>query len=247
MTAPSYRWIDYRSPDLAPPEDMVVILPVGSTEQHGRHMPVGTDIHLAEAVALEAAAQATIPVRVLPPVWISLAEHHMDRPGTLTLDMATLDALITGIAKALDRQKVKRLLLLNSHGGNRNALPVIADKLTRDLTMNVAYSTYWETAMAELSPLLEGQKMLHHACEAETSMILHLKPETVAMEKLADADVPATVPPQGLHLWRPFSAMTESGAYGRPDLASADKGAKMIETAGKVVGAKLSDPANWRY
>lgn len=245
MTTPSYRWIDHRSPTMVPPGDMVVILPIGSTEQHGHHLPVGTDIHLAEAVALEAAARAGVPVRVLPPVWVSLAEHHMDRPGSLTLDFATFEALIAGIATSLDRQGVARLLLLNSHGGNRNALPVIADALTRRLRMQVASSTYWETAAAAIAPLLEGQDTLLHACEAETAMIQHLAPDTVDLSTLGAAVTPPVIPRPGVNLWRSFSAMTESGAIGRPELASPDKGKALVEASAQVIADAISAEATW--
>src|SRR4051812_23307387 len=100
-------------------ENALVIVPVGSFEQHGPHLPVQVDTLLAGEVARRAAVKiaATQSVLVTPTVWCGLAEHHMSFGGTLTLDFETFQALLRCICHSLIRQGFRKILLLNGHGG----------------------------------------------------------------------------------------------------------------------------------
>ena len=111
--------------------DAVVIVPVGSTEQHGPHLPTQVDSLLVGEIARRAArlAAASTPVVVAPTVWSGLAEHHMSLGGTLSLDFATFLALLRCICRSLLRQGFHRILLLNGHGSNIAALSVVVNKL----------------------------------------------------------------------------------------------------------------------
>ena len=113
--------------------DAMVILPIGAIEQHGPHLPVEVDSQLGEQVALRTArllAARGEPVLVLPMLWTGVSEHHMSFGGTITLDMATFSAVVEGIVKSVVRHGFRRVVLLNGHGGNENALRVLADELT---------------------------------------------------------------------------------------------------------------------
>ncbi len=108
-------WAQARSTDFPqpPPTDALAILPIGSTEQHGPHLPVEVDSLLVEAVALGGAALAQnrgLQVQVLPTLWVSLAEHHMGMGGSLTLDFPTLLAFVRCIVQSLQRQGFRRVL-----------------------------------------------------------------------------------------------------------------------------------------
>ena len=108
-------------------QDAIVILPVGSLEQHGPHLPVEIDSLLGEAVALRTArlASATDNLIVLPMLWTGISEHHMSLGGTITLDFETFFGLIRCVCESVVRHGFRRIVLLNAHGGNQ--FPVMKD------------------------------------------------------------------------------------------------------------------------
>jgi creatinine amidohydrolase len=241
--------------DLTAVERTVAILPIGSTEQHGPHLPVEVDSLLVTEVARRAAYRATdgatdragAPVLVLPTLWVSLAEHHMHSPGSLTLDFPTLLAFVRCVVRSLQRQGYKRVLLLNGHGGNMAALTVIVDLLSVELAMPLATATYWMVAATAFSRILEGQPNLLHACEAETSMVMHLRPELVDAAAACSVDAPPTgfLQAGGMHRWRNMAHWSASGVVGTPHLASAHKGALLIDAAADALAAHLGDERMW--
>lgn len=230
-------------------EATVVILPIGSTEQHGPHLPVEVDSRLAAEVATRAAriVVARQPVLVLPTLWVSLAEHHMNFGGTLTLDFATFRAVIRCIVSSLSRQGFRRILLLNGHGGNVAALTVIVDELSREFDTPLAAVTYWEAASAEFATLLEGQQNLRHACEAETSMMLSITPAVVDVEAARRVEAPADglAPVGGIVRSRRMEEWSASGVVGTPALANAQKGALLLDAAADAVASRILDGSIW--
>ena len=165
--------------DLAARE-AIVVLPVAAMEQHGPHLPVMVDTLLCGEVATRAARRASgrHPVVVAPTVWSGLSEHHMPFGGTFTLDFATFRSLIECLCRSLERHGFRRVLLLNGHGGNVAGLRVVVDEL-RGLDMRLQTATYWQVDPVAISEILERQSGVQHACEAETSMVMALRPELV--------------------------------------------------------------------
>src|SRR6185312_10138857 len=159
----------------------VVIVPIGSVEQHGPHLPTQVDSLLVGEIARRAArhAAATTPIVVTPTVWSGLAEHHMSLGGTLSLDFPTFLALLRCLCRSLVRQNFRRILLLNGHGGNIAALTVVANEIAVELDAPIATATYWHLARDPFARILDHQTTVRHACEAETSMMLALAPELV--------------------------------------------------------------------
>src|SRR5687768_18541372 len=98
--------------------DTVLLLPLGSVEQHGRHLPLGTDSMLAAAVSLQAAKRMSGRVAILPPPWYGLSQHHMRFAGTVTLWAATMMALVEDIAHSMIAQCFPGHVLVDRHGGN---------------------------------------------------------------------------------------------------------------------------------
>lgn len=228
----------------------VVILPIGSTEQHGPHLPVEVDTMLVTEVArrgAERASAAGVPVRVLPTLWISLAEHHMAFGGSLTLDHATLEAFIRNVARSLQRQGHERVLLFNGHGGNIQALATIVDKLTPELSMPLVTATYFLLAAEAFAGILEGQTGLLHACEAETSMVLHLRPELVDLDSARTLHAPTRglLQGPGWHRWRPIGDVSRCGVVGTPQLASAEKGARLVTAAANALAEATIGGTFW--
>ena len=117
---------------------------------------------------------------VLPVLWTGLSEHHMSFGGTITLDFPAFAAVVEGVCRSVLRHGFKRIVLLNAHGGNENALRTITDDLTPKLGVPIVQFTYWYAAAVAIAKILETQGALMHACEAETSMMLAVRPELVA-------------------------------------------------------------------
>lgn len=233
--------------------DAVVIVPVGSTEQHGPHLPTQVDALLVGEIARRAARQAaaTTPIVVTPTVWSGLAEHHMSLGGTLSLDFATFLALLRCVCRSLASQGFRRILLLNGHGGNMAALTVVVNELAVELDVPLATTTYWPLASKAFAEILECQKTVRHACEAETSMLLALAPDLVDMTRAAGAVGPTgrelaeVVGSEAVHRWRSFKSRTHHGAIGDPRTASAEKGERLLAAAAESVTKLVANEDFW--
>ncbi|MGE0724597.1 MAG: creatininase family protein [Alphaproteobacteria bacterium] len=233
--------------------DAIVILPVGSIEQHGPHLPVEVDSMLGETVAQRTARLVAEkePCLVLPMMWQGLSEHHMSFGGTITLDDATFLAVIRCIVKSVIRHGFRRVVLLNGHGGNENALRVAADMLTPELQIPIVQFTYWYAAAKPIAAILEKQTGLRHACEAETSMMMALRPDLVARDRIPMV-AKANVTPQiddvsggGIYRWRTLGAMSSAGVIGHPDAATPEKGERLVADIAAEIARKLLNKELW--
>jgi creatinine amidohydrolase len=230
--------------------DAVAIVPVASTEQHGPHLPVQVDTLLCGEIARRAGALlGEGKAVVLPAVWTGLAEHHMPFGGTVTLDFPTFAALLRCVVDSLRRHGFRRILLLNGHGGNRAALQVLVAELTVAFRLPIAAATYWEVAATRFAAILEKQATVQHACEAETSMMLALRPDLVDMRRLGQDDgaeeAAAAAEGPGLHVWRSFAVRTASGVIGAARAATAEKGERLIAAAAAELAAALAEDRLW--
>jgi creatinine amidohydrolase len=254
MQQRSVHWSELRWPELkelATPET-IVIIPVASIEQHGPHLPVVTDTMLAREVAARSAAIVadTTPCLVTECIWTGLSEHHMRIGGTFTLDFSSFLAVISGVVHSLHRHGFDKVFLMNAHGGNIAALQTVVEELTRDLGMKLVTATYWTLGAKELGALLERQKGIRHACEAETSMMMAIAPDLVDTERFEEAAFPDPRDEDGAvgdasYRWQSFADRTPSGALGDPRAATAEKGMMLLDTAARSTAAKLLDPAFW--
>ncbi|MBL6455117.1 creatininase family protein [Belnapia sp. T6] len=230
-------------------EDALVVIPVASLEQHGPHLATGVDIILGTAVAEETARRLGGPVVVTPCVWTGLAEHHMDFGGTVTLEYESFAGVLRGIVKSAARHGFRRMMLMNGHGGNAEAVAVAAGEFSIEFGIRVAAATYWHAVPEVIAPLLERQPGLMHACEAETSLMMHLRPDSVRTERLPEAHGPHSTrvegQPTGLALRRSFKAISPSGVIGDARVASAEKGAKLLEAIATRMAALLANPKLW--
>ena len=228
--------------------DAVVILPVAAIEQHGPHLPVMVDTLLCTEIATRAARKAgeRQPVVVAPTVWSGLSEHHMPLGGTFTLDFPTFHAVLRCLCRCLERNGFRRAVLLNGHGGNDFALKVVVEQLAHELTLALATATYWHLAADAIRNILERQDNVRHACEAETSMVLALRPELVDSSRFEEArTAEERGAPAGAYRWRSFAARTRSGAIGDPTAASAEKGERLLEAAADAVAALITNRPFW--
>jgi creatinine amidohydrolase len=246
------QWANLKASELRElaAREAIVVLPVAAMEQHGPHLPVMVDTLLCGEVAARAAKRASgrHPVVVAPTVWSGLSEHHMPFGGTFTLDFPTFCSLIECLCRSLERHGFRRVLLLNGHGGNVAALRVVVDELRR-LDMRLMSATYWQVDPVAIADLLERQSGVQHACEAETSMVMALRPELVDASKFAAAKhvEPGRVAgqAQAVHSAMRFEERTPTGAIGDPTAASAEKGEKLLEAAATAVAGVLSNDELW--
>jgi len=235
-------------------QDGMVIVPIGALEQHGPHLPVEVDATLGEQVALRAARLIDARggrVAVLPMLWTGISEHHMSFGGTISLDLPTFAAVVEGICRSLVRHGFKRIVLLNSHGGNDNALRTLTDELTPKLGVPIVQTTYWEAAAEEIGAILETQPNVQHACEAETAMMLAVRPDLVAKDRIRLAKVNRTpdaeeIVGRGVYRWRTLAAMAASGVVGNPEAATAEKGERLLAAIAGALAAKLAHAELWR-
>lgn len=232
--------------------DALVIVPVASLEQHGPHLATGVDIILASGVAARTAARiaaAGAPVVVTPCVWTGLAEHHMAFGGTVTLDYESFSGVLRGVVKSAARHGFRRVMLLNGHGGNSEAVMVAAAEFSTEFGIKVAAGTYWHMVPEAIAPVLERQSGLLHACEAETSMMLALRPDSVRLERLAEAHGPMSTrvegQPPGLALRRSFRAVSETGVIGDARAATAEKGERLLAAISTELADLLLNPKLW--
>ncbi|MGA0342224.1 MAG: creatininase family protein [bacterium] len=247
-------WEQLRSPQLKSLADVnaIVVVPVGSIEQHGPHLPVKVDALLATEVARRAAlkVQTHQPILVTPTVWCGLAEHHMDFCGTLTLDFETFHALLRNLCRSIRHHGFRRIFLLNGHGGNIAALNVICSELVRELEgLRVVSGTYWTLpeVAEKFAEILEVQQNVRHAGEAETSMMLALEPELVDQSILNQADGTPEIPfyGSGVSRWVSFKEVSANGVIGSPSVATAAKGELLLEVASEGIAGVLQNPTLW--
>ncbi|HQT75487.1 MAG: hypothetical protein B7Z80_01375 [Rhodospirillales bacterium 20-64-7] len=250
-----YEWRKLRADQLREQarRNAIVILPIASLEQHGPHLPVEVDSILGETVAARTAAKVQAkgqPVLVLPVIWTGLSEHHMTFGGTVTLDNAAFAAMIEGVVRSVLRLGFRRIVLLNAHGGNENALRTITDDLTPKLGVPIVQFTYWHAAAVAIARILETQGGLSHACEAETSMMMAIRPELVATDRIPLAKVNRTpdmtdVVGGGVYMWRNIASRSASGVLGNPEAASAEKGRRLFDAISDALAEKLCNAELW--
>ncbi len=215
----------------------VILLPTGSTEQHGRHLPLDTDSFLAESICLEVGRRVPERVLVLPPVSYGLNLHHIDFPGTIHIEPEVFIAFCLNITKSVAYHGFQKILLVNGHGSNMPLIDIVARKATLETKSLCAAVTYLQLAVDAFNQVKQSQVMAH-ADEFETSLYLYLAPERVQMsEARPDNDITGThmssdstsqYPVRFSDFW---GRWTNLGVHGDPTTATAEKGQIIFETA----------------
>jgi len=210
------------STDEADRNASVAVLPIGSFEQHGSHLPLATDSIVACAIA-EAVAK-NYNLTLLPPVTISCSHEHSDFTGTVSIGAATLYAVIRDVARSLEQRRIRKLLLVNGHGGNYVLGNVVQEANVDERRMALfPHRDDWEQAR-KVGGLVTSNHEDMHGGELETSILLDVAPERVR------GGAEDWVAPERTHLYQlGVGGYSRSGIIGRPSLASADKGRLVIE------------------
>lgn len=222
----------------------VVIVPVGSVEQHGAHCPLDVDIVDALAIAVSTAeAMRPDPVIVSPPIWTGLAHYKRGHIGTISLSFDTYVAVVSDVCRSIHLNGFERIVLLNGHGGNRSINQAIAVKLAEE-DIFILPITYWDMVPELLDAYSERDRgSIGHAGEWETSLQLHLRPDLVDMS-LARADEerqdlsPAVLRFTGFAERRRERA---GGVHGDPTAGNAEKGELLFNAARDVLIAVVKE------
>ncbi len=217
-----------------------VIVPLGSIEQHGPHLPMHTDIFHAYEIARR--ASALVPVFVAPPVNFGVCRSTADFPGTIGIRSDTLVSLTVDVTESLYRHGIRHFILYSGHAGTNHmaALLTAADEMM-DAYDDTAFAVISDLELcdAEFFALVESTND-SHAGEIETSLIMALAPDLVG--EVPPADRPVFPRP---HLVRDTRAHWKSGVWGDPTKASREKGEQMVTILSRNL-AKLAESMNNR-
>ncbi len=215
--------------------EAVCLIPTGSLEQHGPHLPLLTDTILSTFVAAGAERLRPEITLLYPGVWLGCSSHHMAMAGTATASTQTYIAVLTEIIKSAIHHGFRKMFVLNGHGGNTEPNGIALRELkVKHPNLTFAHCGYFALIPPQLlESTMQGPfKHIRHACEAEASMMLHAAPSLVRRQALRD-DVLEMQPaaPNGLNYIQPFDELTEEGSLGYATLATAEKGRLLLDAA----------------
>lgn len=237
----------------------VFVVPIGATEQHGRHLPLETDWRLCSVAAERAcqlAAERDFPALVTPAIWTGFSPHHMDFPGSITLELSTFIDLVSQVARSLWLHGARKILLLNGHGGNANLLGSAVQQLRFQHGVRAAVASYWNFVLPEIAKWRRsGPGGIDHACEMETALMLTARPELVHTEHVRDGTwfpksdflsgdlaigAPVAVP-------FAFSELTEEGVLGDPTQATNERGEELLAAVADRLAAFIGEFHGWDW
>ena len=236
-------------------EGRVPIVPIGTLEDHGHHLPIDTDVRIVEAICREAALRSADETVLLPAVVHGYSPHHMDFPGTVTIAWDTFCRYCTDITTSLLRHGFERVLLVNGHGSNQNLVEMAARLAMVDHPETLVGACFYLTSPEARRTIEETRESerggIAHACELETSLYLHIDETAVDMSQAVDergypetqnawldwSDGPLKVMP-----W--WSSFSESGVQGDATKATAAKGKALFDAAADEIGSYVRELRN---
>lgn len=258
---PSRFWADLttrefaqlrRAPDL---DQVVAVLPVGATEQHGPHLPLDVDRALVDAVVAGALPllPPELPVLVLPTQRIGKSNEHARFPGTLSLSAETLIRVWTEIGEAVAATGIRKLLLFNAHGGQVGTMDIVARDLRARHDLIVYFSNWYDLPLpdAVMAPFDAGEMRFGvHGGDVETSMMLALQADRVDMAQARDfvstsraraQDFPILGNGRSAKLAWQMQDVHAMGAAGNAAAASAAKGRAVLDAAAQQLALLLAE------
>ncbi len=229
------RFSEMNREQLRAATDSLVVLPIGATEQHGPHLPTGTDFFTIQAVAEESAriASSEIPVIVTPALPFGSSDHHFIFGGTLSLRTETYYRVLRELVESLVTDGFQKIFLLNGHGGNHELAELAARDVALTKNAHVGAGSYWAIAWDGLVAVDAhlGRRLPGHAGDFETSMMLALRPDLQPgplphRDDIGDTDPLVRVAPWRTELhgaWKQIDGYTDS-----PDQATAENGKRFF-------------------
>jgi creatinine amidohydrolase len=238
--------------------DRVCVVPLGSLEQHGHHLPLLTDSMIGAEIVRRAEAALGDTAVFLPMLWVGASDHHRGFPGTVSITIQTYTHFVGDVLESLVGSGFRRIFVLNSHGGNilpgRRAVYDVRMRHRDEGDLWLVFGTWFELAASAVAELdLIEQKRVTHASELETSMVLRLRPELVDLEH-AQGDRfpfesaffrPGQREPSRVATYYPLDRLSATGAMGHPEHATAEKGEALFAAAVNQVAACVREIATW--
>lgn len=241
-------------------EKSVVLLPTASIEQHGAHLPVGTDTIILEHLLdklLKETDFGGCNLIAAPILSYGKSNEHMGFAGTITFGTQTYYAVLHDVVKAIAASGFQKVVLFNSHGGNTDMLNLISRDLRIEFGVDVFvfdwwFTPFWNEGLKGLKQ--SGKYGVFHACELETSLMLSCRPDTVHMELAVDEDpVDALKDNRYTTLFGPVNVgwktadVTKSGVIGAPTYATKEKGDQLFAYAVKTLNEMLNEVFQINY
>ena len=233
----------------------MVLFPFGSFEQHGPHLPLTTDTDIVTAIARAIEQTRSKNVLCLPTLWPGHSTHHLFFPGTLSVSQMPYIQMVVELCRSVVNMGARKVFLLNGHGGNDVPLRAALRELKTEFpNTEFVFASYWSIAAESIKSIRESELGgLGHACEMETSIMLHLHPDRVK-QHLGRRDGPRHIDPyrkadmqhgRPVYFVNEFHEVTKTGTVGHPDLASAEKGKRFLDGIVREVTAFIDDFAKW--
>jgi creatinine amidohydrolase len=229
-------------------EKIVAVVPIGSMEQHGPHLPFQVDVLVSSRLAED--LEKKLPeILLVPPIWTGVSAHHMDFPGSITLRAKVFIDVLHDICASLHHHGFRRIVLLNGHGGNRSSLEVLGQELFVELGLTVNTLAYWDLVPDLVKSLKKTKSSgMGHSGELETSLMLYLAPHLVNQKDIPQGilgiDEPG--PTSGIKRYVNMKEHSAEGVIGMPSAASLEVGAKLyhgvLDALERAVRALQSHP-----
>ena len=251
---PPRDWTDIHWPDLAASDSSrwIAVLPLAATEQHGPHLPLGTDVFIAQAylARVRELLPAACPATFLPVQAVGISTEHLAFPGTLTLPPDVAIKAWMAIGESVARAGVRKLAIVTSHGGNSAAMSLVAQELRAHLNMLVVTTAWGRLSTAE--DLFPAEELRHgiHGGAVETSIMLARRPLHVRTDKIANF-APSSVAIDAefklLSTQRPAPMawqaqdLQPSGAIGDATQATAETGERLLDAGARAFCDLLDD------
>ena len=251
---PPRDWSDIHWPDIsgALPARWIAVLPLAATEQHGPHLPLGTDVMIAQAylARVRELLPETIPATFLPLQPVGISTEHLGYPGTLSLPTDVALKTWMALGESIARVGIKKLVMVSSHGGNNAAMTLVAQDLRAQHGM-LAVSTGWSRFGAPQG-LFSAEELRHgiHGGAVETSIMLASHKQHVRTDAIADFHSAGVAIEQeyrwlSAHRPAPFAWQAQdlhrSGAVGDATQASAEKGQRLLDHGARAFCELLAD------
>lgn len=216
------QFVRLKSSEIGQYRDLPVVLPVGAVEQHGLHLPLGTDTLIAEAIMRRVDALMGEHVLLLPAIAIGHSAEHVGFPGTLSIDESTLSTIVTEIATWLEASGFRRLVLVNTHGGNIAPLQAAAANYHGELVIQY-YDVDTETVEGKIVELFGGSDW--HAGDSESSLLAAILPDYDVQSTTATVHGPDDQFPEEVR------SMSQSGVLNHKPEVTVDpvKGHEILE------------------
>lgn len=251
---PSWTAMTYSElTETAQQDGSILIVPVGSLEQHGDHLPTATDSILVNAIAHHGAecTPEDIPLVITPPIWTGRSPHHLSFGGTVSLDTNALLEVLQQIADTALENGFDAILLLNGHGGNSSVITDAVSEIgVQHSSVEVLGLSYFSLSEPIIDQIRESEiGGISHGGEFETSLMLYLHPDLVHRDQIAGTqrEEPYSLARQDLFedgplsVYRPFTEYSDSGAVGEPGLATAEKGQRLHSFLGESLSTLLCE------